>query len=154
MHQKQSHAACLSQIDFDQLKIENDKLQDKIATRNQEMLRIKLSAGTCMRNLNDIKTALQKIVENKKKLDNEVNSRQQIIKQLEDRIAQTTRELEMETKALSTLRQKEIIAHDGPQSIDYLSLKVTQNTLEKAVKEMERKISIKKRENENLRNKW
>lgn len=48
-------AQTLTQVDFDQLKIENDKLQDKIASRNQEMLRIKLSAGTCMRNLNDIK---------------------------------------------------------------------------------------------------
>ena len=35
--------------------------------------------------------------------------------------------------------------------MDYLSLKVTQTTLEKAVKEMQRKISIKQREIENVR---
>jgi len=35
----------LSQIDFDQLKIENKQYFDKIHERNQELLRLKLTAG-------------------------------------------------------------------------------------------------------------
>ncbi|CAL6019183.1 Conserved_hypothetical protein [Hexamita inflata] len=150
---KNNRQAGLSQIDFEQLKIENDKLQDKVATRNQEMLRIKLSAGNCMRLLNEYKNDLHKICENKKKYDQEVNQKQTLIKQLEERIVVTRKDLDVDNKVLQVLRQKEIFAHDGPQSVDYLSLKVTQTTLEKAVKEMERKIAIKEREINNLKNK-
>ena len=58
------------------------------------MLRIKLSAGTCMRNLNDIKAQLHQICERKKKLDADVQNKQQTISQLEERIRVTQKELE------------------------------------------------------------
>ncbi|CAL6068629.1 Conserved_hypothetical protein [Hexamita inflata] len=93
------------------------------------------------------------LYENKKKYDQEVNQKQTLIKQLEERIVVTRKDLDVDNKQLQVLRQKEIFAHDGPQSVDYLSLKVTQTTLEKAVKEMERKIAIKEREINNMKNK-
>ena len=143
---KNARQSQLSQIDFEQLKIENDKQQDKVATRNQEMLRIKLSAGTCMRWLNDLKAELARTIEQKRGYDREVGRKENEIKELDEKIRATRAENERNYKTLQVLRQKEIFAHDGPQSIDYLSIKVNQQTLERAVREMQRKIQIKRRE--------
>lgn len=140
----------ITQIDFEQLKIENDKLQDKVATRNQEMLRIKLNAGNCMRLLNEFKAELHRTAERKRQQDADVSAKQTLIKQLDDRLADTRKRLAADSRSLQVLRQKEIGAQDGPQGIDYLSLKVIQQTLEKAVKEAKRKIGIKEREIQNL----
>ena len=75
-----------------------------------------------------------------------MTSKQQLIKQLDERLAETKKTLAVDSRNLQVLRQKEIGAQDGPQGIDYLSLKVMQTTLEKAVKEAKRKIGIKERE--------
>ncbi|KAH0573382.1 hypothetical protein SS50377_25502 [Spironucleus salmonicida] len=139
----------LNQVDFDQLKIENSKLLDKIAIRNQELLRIKLSAGNCLLQMNQLKQDLNKILDQKKYIDSEIISKQIQTKQIKEKIDYTEKELKTDVLQLEKLKQKEISASDGPYSIDYLSLKAMQNTMEKAVEDVNRKIGILKRKIQN-----
>ena len=58
------------------------------------MLRVKLSAGNCMKNLNKIKVDLNQVVERKRKYDEDVKEKQKKISEIEKNIIKTKKELE------------------------------------------------------------
>ena len=48
----------LNEVDFDQLKIENEQYIAKINQRNQDLVRLKLNAGNSLQGLNSYKVPL------------------------------------------------------------------------------------------------
>ena len=58
--QKEEMGEVLHEVDFNQLKIENQQYLEKIDERNQDLLRLKLMAGNTLQVLNSYKvTGLQ-----------------------------------------------------------------------------------------------
>ena len=47
------------EVDFEQLKIENDQLRDQLEEKNQALLKLKLSSGNTMQVLNSYKVQPQ-----------------------------------------------------------------------------------------------
>ena len=54
-HQKEEMGEVLHEVDFNQLKIENQQYLEKIDERNQDLLRLKLMAGSTLQVLNKFK---------------------------------------------------------------------------------------------------
>ena len=46
------------EVDFEQLKIENEQLRDRLEEKNQELLKLKLSSGNSTQILNSYKVSL------------------------------------------------------------------------------------------------
>ena len=56
--QKEEMGEVLHEVDFNQLKIENQQYIEKIDERNQDLLRLKLMAGNTLQVLNSYKVQL------------------------------------------------------------------------------------------------
>ena len=56
--QKEEMGEVLHEVDFNQLKIENQQYIEKIDERNQDLLRLKLMAGNTLQVLNTYKVRL------------------------------------------------------------------------------------------------
>ena len=64
------------------------------------MLRIKLNAGNCMRLLNEYKAELHRTLDKKRTQDSDVTAKQQLIKQLDERLGETKKALSTDSKNL------------------------------------------------------
>lgn len=140
----------VSSIDFDQMSIENGKYLEKISAKNQELLRLKLTAGNTGVVLNNFKGELAKIQEEKLFVEREIQAKRAAIERLTAQIAENKKGMAEDKAALKRLRQNEIAAGDGPFSVDYISLNATEVSLEKALHEYERKIFILEKRYEKL----
>ncbi|EFO63589.1 Hypothetical protein GLP15_4716 [Giardia lamblia P15] len=144
--EKQTEAADqMSSIDFDQLAIANSKYLEKIAAKNQELLRLKLTSGNTTLALNTFKSDLNKITEEKEFIEKEIFAKRTAIDKISAQINDCKKQLGIDRSVLKKLRQNEIASGDGPASIDFISLIATQDSLQKAIAEYTRKVSILER---------
>lgn len=144
--EKQTEAADqMSSIDFDQLAIANSKYLEKIAAKNQELLRLKLTSGNTTLALNTFKSDLNKITEEKEFIEKEIFAKRTAIDKISAQINDSKKQLGVDRSVLKKLRQNEIASGDGPASIDFISLIATQDSLQKAIAEYTRKVSILER---------
>lgn len=144
--EKQTEAADqMSSIDFDQLAIANSKYLEKIAAKNQELLRLKLTSGNTTLALNTFKSDLNKITEEKEFIEKEIFAKRTAIDKISAQINDCKKQLGVDRSVLKKLRQNEIASGDGPASIDFISLIATQDSLQKAIAEYMRKVSILER---------
>lgn len=135
----------MSSIDFDQLAIANSKYLEKIAAKNQELLRLKLTSGNTTLALNTFKSDLNKITEEKEFIEKEIFAKRTAIDKISAQINDCKKQLGIDRSVLKKLRQNEIASGDGPASIDFISLIATQDSLQKAIGEYTRKVSILER---------
>lgn len=135
----------MSSIDFDQLAIANSKYLEKIAAKNQELLRLKLTSGNTTLVLNTFKSDLKKITEEKEFIEREIFAKRTAIDKISAQINDSKKQLGVDRSVLKKLRQNEIASGDGPASIDFISLIATQDSLQKAIAEYTRKVSILER---------
>merc|ERR1712019_88169 len=75
LKQKEEMGEVLHEVDFNQLKIENQQYLEKIDEKNQELLRLKLMAGNTLQVLNSYKKKLQTLTVDAKKLQTDIQVR-------------------------------------------------------------------------------
>eukprot|EP00768_Dysnectes_brevis_P004331 gnl/Dysnectes_brevis/3109_a3866_890.p1 GENE.gnl/Dysnectes_brevis/3109_a3866_890~~gnl/Dysnectes_brevis/3109_a3866_890.p1 ORF type:complete len:336 (+),score=43.14 gnl/Dysnectes_brevis/3109_a3866_890:3-1010(+) len=134
--------AALHVIDYDQLRIENHQYLERIAERNQELLRLKLTTGNSVQVLNTMKAELAKASEERSWLEKEQGARREQLGRIATATKLAERQLSSDRATLRLLRQREIAMADGPQVMDYISLTAEETDLTKSVKEWRRKVEI------------
>jgi chromosome segregation ATPase len=86
LRQKEEMGEVLHAIDFDQLKIENQQYLSKIEERNEELLKLKMSAGNSSQTLNVFKKRLNTLTTESEFLTKEIKNRQDMMVKLEKEI--------------------------------------------------------------------
>ncbi|KAH9505387.1 hypothetical protein Btru_058610, partial [Bulinus truncatus] len=141
LRQKEEMGEVLNEVDFNQLKIENQQYLEKIDERNQDLLRLKLMAGNTLQVLNTYKKKLLTLTKESERLKSEISSRQDMDSriQVETAIAEAERaKAELMNKRL----RKQLSNYKVPSVMDYVQEKSNIYELQKKLKSWERKVDI------------
>ena len=80
--QKEEMGEILHEVDFNQLKIENQQYVEKIDERNQDLLRLKLMAGNTLQILNAYKKKLATLTSESEHLRTDIGSRHELLRRI------------------------------------------------------------------------
>ncbi|XP_041375443.1 coiled-coil domain-containing protein 113-like [Gigantopelta aegis] len=141
LKQKEEMGEVLHEVDFNQLKIENQQYLEKIDERNQDLLRLKLMAGNTLQVLNIYKKKLHTLTMESERLDTEITSRNELLK----RIDSETKTVEVERAKAESINRKlrqELADYRVPDVMQYVQEKADLYEIKKKVKSWERKVEI------------
>ncbi|XP_015223432.1 cilia- and flagella-associated protein 263 [Lepisosteus oculatus] len=141
LRQKEEMGEALHEVDFQQLKIENSQYLEKIDERNQDLLRLKLLAGSTLQVLNSFKKKLQSTTHESNLLDNEIASRRDMLVKIEAEAVQAEEE-RAKAEALNRRLRGQLSDYRVPQVLEYVHGKVRHCELEQSVRVWERKVEI------------
>lgn len=141
LKQKEEMGEVLHAIDFDQLQIENKQYLDKIEERNQDLLRLKFTAGNTLQVLNNYKRRLNMVTLESDRLQAEISQRDDMLARI---VVEAALVEEDRAKALVSNKKlrKQLEDFVVPEVLDYVSEKADQQHLTKTVKTWERKVEI------------
>ena len=88
LKQKEEMGEVLHEVDFNQLKIENQQYIEKIDERNQDLLRLKLMAGNTLQVLNLYKKKLHTLTLESERLKSEITSRLDLLAKIDSETKQ------------------------------------------------------------------
>ena len=71
-------------MDFDQLKIENKQLNERVEEKNQELLQLKLTSGKITQILNSYKHKVGTLTNESTSLSNEIQSRRDMLDKIDE----------------------------------------------------------------------
>ncbi len=71
------------EVDFEQLKIENQQLQGKVDSKNQELLKLKLSSGKTLLVLNSYKQKVNKLTSESERMRKEIQGRKEMLHKIQ-----------------------------------------------------------------------
>ncbi|PRP74071.1 hypothetical protein PROFUN_08695 [Planoprotostelium fungivorum] len=121
-------------IDFDQLKIENQQYLEKIEERNAELLNLKVTAGHTLRVLSNYKKKLHNLGVEQNKLGQEIRVK-------EENLGRVVVEQEAAENRNEKLKQQ-LEEYRVPAVLEYVGINAELNTIEKKIKDWERKVEI------------
>ena len=82
--QKEEMGEVLHEVDFSQLKIENQQYVEKIDERNQELLRLKMMAGRTLQVLNAYKKKLSTLTKEFDRIKIDIDARHELLARIDD----------------------------------------------------------------------
>ncbi|KAH7832237.1 putative flagellar associated protein [Monocercomonoides exilis] len=131
----------LEEIDYEQLKIENQLFQEKITQRNRELLTFKLTAVSTQQTLNKKKRDLSQELKDKEWLLKEIESKKQSLTKIDEELRRAMKERDhaLNLNKILTARHTE---GERPRVLDYIKQKMLVGEMEKAVQTWERKVEI------------
>nr|CDS28001.1 coiled coil domain containing protein 113 [Hymenolepis microstoma] len=141
----------LHEVDFEQLKIENSQFLEIIDTKNQELVRLKLTAGRITQALNSRKLA--QISQESSKTLMEIKSREEQISKTNLEIEQVEKEkrkIEVLIEQLKKLAKE----YKVPTVMDYVTTVQEMRLLKRSEKLQNRKFSLAKTNLERSRRTW
>ncbi|KAK2141456.1 hypothetical protein LSH36_1095g00096 [Paralvinella palmiformis] len=141
LKQKEEMGEVLHEVDFNQLKIENQQYIEKIDERNQDLLRLKLMAGNTLQVLNSYKKKLHYFTLQSEQLKSEITSRNDLL----SRIDSETHTVEEERAAAEKINRKlrqHLADYRVPDVMVYVKEKADLYELKKKVRTWERKVEI------------
>nr|CAB3228139.1 coiled-coil domain-containing protein 113-like [Phallusia mammillata] len=141
LKQKEEMGEVLHEVDFNQLKIENEQYLEKIDEKNQELLRLKLMAGNTLQVLNLYKKKLHTLTMEADRLHNEIASRNEMLQKFDVETVTVEEEREVAEKKNIQLRRK-LSDYKVPNVQEYVEKKADLCDLQKTVKNWERKVEI------------
>lgn len=141
LRQKEEMGEVLHAIDFDQLKIENKQYQEKIEERNQELLRLKLTAGTTLGKLNTHKKKLHSLTQESARLKSEIAQREELYAKI-DAESEVVEAERGKAEKLNVRLRKQLDDFKVPDVLEYVEVKHEQHDLIKMTKNWERKVEI------------
>jgi len=74
----------LHEVDFNQLKIENQQYIEKIDERNQELLRLKMMSGNTLQVLNTYKKKLNTLIMELDRIKTDITARHELLTHIND----------------------------------------------------------------------
>ncbi|KAM9301685.1 cilia- and flagella-associated protein 263 [Gastrophryne carolinensis] len=153
LKQKEELGEVLTEVDFQQLKIENAQFLEKIDQRNQELLQLKLSAGETLQVLNSYKKKLHSAVMESSNLAKELAIRSDMLQRINHETRQVEQEREKAEQQNRKLR-KELGDFRVPAVLQYVQKKVEQEELERSVRAWQRKVEIAELSLKTQRRSW
>ncbi|XP_046545033.1 coiled-coil domain-containing protein 113-like [Haliotis rubra] len=141
LKQKEEMGEVLHEVDFNQLKIENQQYLEKIDERNQDLLRLKLMAGNTLQVLNSYKKKLYTLTMESERLGSEISSRNDLL----SKIDAETKVVEQERAKAENINRKlrqQLADFRVPEVMEYVSEKADLYEIQKKVKSWERKVEI------------
>ncbi|KAL5021439.1 hypothetical protein ScPMuIL_000594 [Solemya velum] len=141
LKQKEEMGEVLHEVDFNQLKIENQQYLEKIDEKNQDLLRLKLMAGNTLQVLNSYKKKLHTLTMESDRLLSEITSRND----LSTRIDTETNVVEVDRAKAEKINRKlrgQLTDYRVPDVMEYVTEKADLYELQKKVKSWERKVEI------------
>ena len=151
LRQKEEMGDVLHYIDFHQLQIENRQYVAKIKERNDELLRLKMTTGKTVQQLNSQKRRLQSLIEESAWLKGELGSRASLCSKVKKEAGRAGKEASKAGRANRSLRAAQEAAQGMPQLLDYVKQKAEAYELQTAVKSWERKVEIAEMASKRLR---
>ncbi|KAM4721173.1 cilia- and flagella-associated protein 263 isoform 2-T2 [Rhinophrynus dorsalis] len=131
----------LHEVDFQQLKIENAQFLERIEERNQDLLQLKLTTGDTLQVLNSYKKKLQNTTTESTHLDNDISTRNEMLKRIESETHLVEQERE-KAEGLNKKLRKQLSDYSVPEVLQYVHEKMKQEELEKSIQAWERKVEI------------
>lgn len=128
-------------IDFDQLKIENQQYLEKIEEKNNELLKLKVTAGNTLRLLSMHKKKLHALTVEYDKLQSEIAVKEDHLRRLLDETTRVSEEKAQAQRTNSKLKQQ-LEEYRVPQVLDYVKLNAELHDLLKKIKDWQRKVEI------------
>nr|XP_039257133.1 coiled-coil domain-containing protein 113-like [Styela clava] len=141
LKQKEEMGEVLHEVDFNQLKIENQQYLEKIDEKNQELLRLKLMAGNTLQVLNRYKKRLLNLTTESKALKTEILTRKDNLVKFDAETIIVEEERNIAEKNNKHQRQK-LADFKVPEVQNYVHKKANLMELQKTVKSWERKVEI------------
>jgi len=153
LKQKEEMGEVLHEVDFNQLKIENQQYLEKIDERNQDLLRLKFMSTNTLQVQNSYKKKLHTMTKESERLQSEISLRED----LEARIEAETQVVEVERAKAEQINKKlrrQLATFRVPEVMEYVMEKADLYDIQKKVKSWERKVDIAEMALKTHRNTW
>merc|ERR1712178_281766 len=137
LKQKEEMGEVLHEVDFNQLKIENQQYIE----RNQDLLRLKLMAGNTLQVLNLYKKKLHTLTMESERLKSEITSRLDLLAKIDSETKQVEEE-RIKAEKINRKLRGQLGDYKVPDVMEYVSEKADLYELQKKVKSWERKVEI------------
>jgi chromosome segregation ATPase len=141
LRQREGVGETFHTIDFDQLRIENQQFQQRIADKNVELVDLKGTTTRTVQMLNTLTDKLNELTAEQTQLRKEMRLREEHVDKLKKEIEQAQREGDAATKKHNMLK----LQHEAvkvPKVEDYIAQKAEMYELEKASANWARKVEI------------
>ncbi|XP_036391397.1 coiled-coil domain-containing protein 113 [Megalops cyprinoides] len=141
LRQKEEAGDALHDVDFQQLRIRNAQHLRAVERRNQELLALKLLAGSAQQTLNAHKGKLQEALAASAALGRDTAARGEALTKIaaEATVAEKER---AEAEALNSRLRRQLADYSVPEVAEYIAAKRVSGALESAVRVWERKVEI------------
>jgi len=153
LKQKEEMGEVLHEVDFNQLKIENQQYLEKIDERNQDLLRLKFMSTNTLQVQNSYKKKLHTMTKDSERLQSEISLRED----LQTRIQSETEVVEVERSKAEQINKKlrrQLATFRVPDVMEYVMEKADLYDIQKKVKSWERKVDIAEMALKTHRNTW
>lgn len=153
LKQKEEMGEVLHEVDFNQLKIENQQYLEKIDERNQDLLRLKFMSTNTLQVQNSYKKKLTTMTKESERLQSEITLRED----LQSRIKSETEVVELERAKAEQINKKlrrQLSTFRVPEVMEYVMEKADLYDIQKKVKSWERKVDIAEMALKTHRNTW
>ncbi|XP_035251242.1 coiled-coil domain-containing protein 113 [Anguilla anguilla] len=141
LKQKEEVGEARHHVDFQQLKIKNTQYLQQIDVLNQDLLRLKLLAGSTQQILHSHKNKLQQLINESKLLSNEIASRDDVVAKMEEEKRQAEHEC-AEAEVVNAQLKRQLESFSVPPLLDYIKAKSVHGELEQTVRSWERKVVL------------
>jgi len=153
LKQKEEMGDVLHQVDFDQLKIENQQYLEKIDEKNRELLVQKQKATNCTVKLNKMKETVQRLDTKNQHLANEIKVRSEAKKRLTEERSRAEVEVASAKKSLGALRDK-LAEYDVPETREYVQQKIKLDEMRHKASIWMRKLEITEMKLKTVASNW
>jgi len=153
LKQKEEMGEVLHEVDFNQLKIENQQYLEKIDDKNCELLDLKQKATNTTVHLNGKKRLMQELTENIKKMNDEVKFRKDTLKRLDGEMEKVKCEVVRAKQNLERLKNK-MEDYEVPATKNYIDQKSKLDELRQKAKTWMRKVEIAEMKLKSVNNNW
>ncbi|XP_064398587.1 coiled-coil domain-containing protein 113-like [Halichondria panicea] len=130
-----------SEVDFEQLKIENKQFSGKFDEKNEELLKLKLSAGNTLQILNSYKKKLHALSAECGQLDSEISQRTDLLQRVQTETTTVNNEKSTAEEVNAEARKK-LEDFKVPDVMEYVQERSSLYELSKKVRAWERKVEI------------
>lgn len=151
--QKEQNGEMLQLVDFEQLRIANQKYQAIIDEKNEEMLKLKKSTGTSVALLNKTNSQLQKLQTESDRLAEEIKSRKAIMSRLEKE-AQTVENDQKAATEVNQHLQNQLAEFEVPSVRQYVQQKATVESQRKDFVTWQRRLEVAQSEFRRMKTLW
>jgi len=138
---KEEQGDSLHSIDFHQLQIKNSQFNQKIAERNADLLKLKMTTGKSVQVLNTAKRNLNDLLVESKRLRQQIKDRNEATVKLSEELVRVEAEVKKEKKKNKKYKIQQSNP-DMPQVLDYVNQKSLMYDLEAEVRNWHRKLEI------------
>lgn len=143
LRHKEEMGDVLHYIDFHQLQIENKQYVAKIDERNQELLKLKMTTGSTVQVLNNLKKKLNALMSETHWLRQEMRQRTELLAKLRADNRAVSGQIGTQQRFKDTFStDADDDSSDMPVIMDYVKQKKDQYQLQKDVASWERKVEI------------